>query len=169
MEKQARSRMLVLGRIAGLYGVRGWVKVFSETDPRDNILAFKSWYLGPSRRPCSLVEGRRQGKGLVAKLEGCEDRDQAAALLGQEIAVHRDQLPPTCADEFYWADLEGLSVETLDGISLGRVDHLLATAANDVLVIEGDRERLVPFVWNQVVRDVDLAMGRIRVDWDPEF
>ena len=161
--------MLVLGRILGVHGVRGWVKVFSETEPRDNILSYRSWFLGASRSPRQLAEGRLQGKGLVARLEGCEDRDQAAALVGQEVAVRRDQLPPPRAGEFYWADLEGLIVETLDGIFLGRVDRLFATAANDVLVIKGDRERLLPFVWDQVVRDVDLELGRIRVDWDPDF
>jgi 16S rRNA processing protein RimM len=161
--------MLVLGRISGVYGVRGWVKIFSDTEPRENILTYKPWYLGRSRSLRNAEEGRRQGKGLVARLEGCEDRDQAAALVGQEIAVRRDQLSPPRADEFYWADLEGLAVENLDGIPLGRVDYLFATSANDVLVVKGDRERLLPFVWDQVVRDVDLELGRMLVDWDPEF
>jgi 16S rRNA processing protein RimM len=169
MEKHARNRMLVLGRIAGLYGVQGWVKIFSETDPRENILDYSPWFLGGSRRPRGLAEGRPQGKGLVAKLQDCYDRDQAAALVGQEIAVRREQLPLTRTDEFYWADLEGLRVESLSGTLLGRVDHLFATAANDVMVVEGDRERLVPFLWSQVIRDVDLDQGRILVDWDPDF
>ena len=169
MEAQTRPRMLVLGRISGVYGVRGWVKVFSETDPLGNILIYKPWYLGESRRLCKVAEGRRHGKGLVVRIEGCDDRDQAAALVGLEIAVTRDQLPPPGADEFYWADLEGLSVETLDGTPLGRIDHLFATAANDVLVVKGDRERLLPFIWGQVVRDVDFESGRMWVDWDPDF
>jgi len=162
--------MLVVGRISGLYGVRGWVKVFSETEPRDNILTYRPWYLGTeSRRPWGLVAGRPQGKGLVARLESCEDRYQAAALVGLEIRIHRRQLPQLRADEFYWADLVGLDIETLDGVSLGRVTRLFATAANDVLVVKGDRERLLPFVRDQVVTDVDLDSGRMRVDWDPEF
>jgi len=161
--------MLVLGRISGLYGVRGWVKVFSETEPRDNILTYEPWYLGAEHSPHRLAEGRPHGKGLVVRLEGCENRDQAAALVGQEIAVRRDQLPPPEIDEIYWFDLEGLTVETLDGISLGRVDHVFATAGNDVLVVKGDQERLLPFLWDQVVMDVDLELGRIRVDWDLDF
>ena len=103
-------RMLVLGHIAGVYGVQGWIKVFSETEPRENILRYSPWCLGEARTPHALAEGRRQGKGIVARLEGCEDRDQAAALVGQAIAVRRDQLPPPAKDEFYWADLEGLAV-----------------------------------------------------------
>jgi len=161
--------MLVLGRISGVHGVRGWVKVFSETDPRDNILTYSPWYLGASQTACKVATGRLQGKGLVARIEGCEDRDQAADLVGQEIAVRRDQLPPPRADEFYWADLEGLNVETLDGTLLGRVDRLFSTAANDVLVVKAERERLLPFVWGQVVKEVDFELGRMRVDWDPEF
>ena len=169
MEGRARQRTLVLGRITGLYGVRGWVKVFSETEPRENILSYQPWLLGESCTPCRLMEGRRQGKGLVAKLEGCDDRDRAAAFVGQVISVRRDQLPPAGTEEFYWADLEGLSVETLSGIRLGRVGRLFATAANDVMVVEGERERLVPFLWGRVVREVDLELGRIRVDWEPDF
>jgi 16S rRNA processing protein RimM len=169
MATQTRPRMLVLGPISGVYGVRGWVKVFSETEPRDNILTFQRWYLGASCHPRRVADGRRRGKGLVARLEGCEDRDQAAALVGSEIAIRRDQLPPPKDDEYYWADLEGLTVETLEGIPLGRVDRLFATAANDVLVVKGERERLLPFVWDRVVRDVDLDRGCMRVDWDPDF
>lgn len=168
-EQQTRQRMLVLGRISGVYGVRGWVKIFSDTDPRENILKFRPWYLGPKHQPCRVAEGRRQGKGLVARIDGCDDRDQAAALVGLEIAVRRDQLPPPKVDEFYWADLEGLSVETLEGAQLGRVDRLFATAANDVLVVKGDRERLLPFLWDRVIKEVDFDLGRMRVDWDPEF
>lgn len=169
MENQAWPGLLVVGRISGLYGVRGWVKVFSETEPRDNILSYQPWYLGAEHNSRGLVAGRFQGKGLVARLEGCEDRDQAAALVGLEIRIRRSQLPRPRADEFYWADLIGLSVETPDGMRLGRVDHLFATAANDVLVVAGDRERLLPFVWDRVIKDIDLELGRVRVDWDPEF
>ncbi|MBK1700696.1 ribosome maturation factor RimM [Thiococcus pfennigii] len=167
------ARLVVLGRITGLFGVRGWVKVFSETEPRENILRYAPWYLGEAGgaavRPCRVAEGQRQGKGVVVRLEGCEDRDQAATLIGETIAVRRDQLPPARADEFYWIDLEGLAVETVGGCPLGRIDHLFSTAANDVIVVRGERERLLPFVWDDVVKDVDFAQGRMIVDWDPDF
>lgn len=169
MKTQARRRMLVLGRISGVHGVRGWVKIFSDTEPRDNILTYSPWYLGASRTVRKVAAGRLHGKGLVACIEGCDDRGQAADLVGQEIAVRRDQLPPPRAEEFYWADLEGLSVETLDGTLLGRIDHLFTTAANDVLVVKGERERFLPFVWGQVVKEVNFELGRMRVDWDHEF
>jgi 16S rRNA processing protein RimM len=161
--------MVVLGRVAGVHGLHGWVKVFSETEPRENILSYSPWYLGACAQPRDVLGGRRQGKGLVARLAGCSDRDRAAGLVGMEIAVRRDQLSPATADELYWTDLEGLRVETESGDTLGRVHHLFSTGANDVLVVRGSRERLVPFLWGTVVEDVDLDRGLIRVRWDPDF
>ncbi len=161
--------MLVLGRISGIYGVRGWVKIFSETEPRENILTYSPWYLGEALTPRTIVEGKRHGRTLIARLAGCEYRDQAGELMGLEIAIRRDQLPAPSADEFYWADLEGLTVETLDGTRLGRVSRLFDTPANDVVVVAGERERLIPFLWDYVIKDVDFEGGIMRVDWDPDF
>ncbi|MCW8908595.1 MAG: ribosome maturation factor RimM [Sedimenticola sp.] len=160
----------VLGSVSGLHGVRGWVKVFSHTSPKENIFNYPCWYLfrDGQWREYRLLQGRTQGKGLVASLEGVTDRDQAAELGGAEIAVRRDQLPETTPDEYYWADLEGQHVITLNGDSLGRVDYLFETGANDVMVVKGDRQRLLPFV-GQVIRSVDLEKGVITVDWDPDF
>lgn len=158
---------VVLGRVVGLYGVRGWVKVFSETSPIEGIFRYSPWLVDGVER--TVVEQRRHGKGLIARLQGCEDRDAARELLGKTVAIPRDQLPPPSSDEFYWVDLQGLAVETADGQTLGTVSHLIETGANDVLVIQGDRERLVPFVWDQFVLEVDFASRRIRVDWDPDF
>lgn len=163
------ERFLIVGRITRLYGVRGWVRVFSETVPRDNILGYSPWRLGPDRQERKVAEARPHGQGLVARLEGCQDRDQAAVWVGQTIAVARAQLPPPRPDEFYWADLEGLRVETREGRSLGEVERLFATAGNDVLVVRGERERLIPFLWETVVREVDFARACIQVDWDPDF
>lgn len=163
------SRLIVLGRITGLFGVQGWVRVFSETAPRENILRYDPWYLGGTGRPQRVSEGQRQGKGVIARLEGVQDRDQAASLIGQAIAVRRDQLPPPRVDELYWVDLEGLAVQTVAGVALGRIHHLFSTGANDVIVVRGERERLLPFVWETVLKDVDLARGLVTVDWDPDF
>jgi 16S rRNA processing protein RimM len=166
--QQAR---VILGRIAGVYGVRGWVKVFSETKPKDNILDYNPWLinLDGSWKSIEVIEGKPHGKGLVAHLAGYDDRDLARKLVGAEIAIERDRLPAAAEGEYYWADLVGLKVITLDGTELGVVDHLLETGANDVLVVQGERERLIPFVQGQYVREVDLETGLIKVDWDPEF
>ena len=159
------------GRITGLYGVRGWVKVYSYTEPRENIIGYSPWRvrLGNQWHELAVAEGRRHGKGVIARLAGYEDRSQAERLLGADIAIRRDQLPPLAEDEYYWSDLEGLRVVTREGRELGRVHHLIATGANDVLVVRGERERLIPFLQGDVVLDVDLAGGSLRVDWDPEF
>lgn len=171
-EDDERERFVILGRVSGVYGVQGWVRVQSETQPRQNILGYTPWFLrrGELGQAYRLESGRPQGKAIVAKLAGVDDRDQAAALVGLDIAVKRSQLADDLAPgEYYWVDLEGLAVETVAGVSLGRVDHLMETGANDVLVVQGDRERLIPYLPGQVVVEVDLAAGRLLVDWDPEF
>ena len=165
----ARKQYVALGYISAVHGVKGWVKVFSFTRPMEAILGYEPWLLGEEKRPVEIVDGRKQGKGLVALLPGCDDRDQAARLVGQQVFVARDQLPPTEKGEYYWSDLEGLEVRTTDGVVLGRVAKLMETGANDVLVIRGDGEHLVPFVQGQYVKRVDLEAGVIEVDWDPDF
>jgi 16S rRNA processing protein RimM len=165
------QQRVILGKIGGLYGVRGWVKLWSFTDPVENLLDYQEVELGREGawRVARLAEGRRQGQALVARFEGCADRDEAALLVGAELAVMRDRLPAPAAGEYYWADLAGLKVVTTEGVELGRVDHMMATGANDVMVVKGERERLLPFLPGRFVHEVDLAGGRIVVDWDPEF
>jgi 16S rRNA processing protein RimM len=113
-----------------------------------------------------LVEGRRHGKGIVVRLQGIEDRDAAAELLGSDIGVERDTLPEAEEGQYYWTDLEGLTVVHKDGTELGKVAYLMGTGANDVLVVDGPDERLIPFVPGTVILDVDLVEGVIRVDWE---
>lgn len=164
------ERVLV-GRISGLYGVRGWVRVYSDTEPRDNILRYTPWLVARAGGwvETAVLEGRRHGKGIVARLDGIADRDQAAALLGAEVAILRDQLPVLARGEYYWSDLIGLAVVNREGIGLGRVEHLMETGSNDVLVVRGERERLIPYLPEDVILEVDRAEGILRVDWDPEF
>ncbi len=145
--------------------------MFSYTRPRENILQYQPWYLQQAGdwRSRHLAEGKRHGKGVIVRLQDCGDRDQAMSLINCEIGISREQLPAAGPDEYYWEDLQGLEVVTQDDESLGRVDHLIETGANDVLVVTGERERLVPFVLEQVVTSVDLDAGIIRVDWDKDF
>lgn len=176
MSVAAGEEYITVGRISGLYGVKGWVKVFSYTQPRDNILKYSPWYLkqGNSWRPVKLQAGRVHGEGIVAHIEGCDDREQARELLKVEIAITRQQLP--ALDEgYYWTDLVGCQVVTQQGIELGQVSQMLETGANDVMVVQqqiaGDepQERLIPFLLGDVILSVDLAGQIITVDWDPEF
>jgi 16S rRNA processing protein RimM len=166
------QRFVTLGRISGVHGVQGWVRVHSDTSPRENIVNYSPWHLirEGRRESWKVNAGRRQGKAVVAKLEGCNDRDAAEELVGALISIPRSALPDTTVPgEYYWADLVGLRVETVDGVELGRIEQLFETGSNDVIVVQGDKERLVPYIWEQVVREVDLEAGVMRVDWDPEF
>ena len=174
LPKQVRNdRWLSVGRIVGASGVTGWVKLISFTAPARNVLDYSPWRIVQSdggEHTVKVLAGKRTGEALAAKLEGVVGRDSALALKGSEIQVLRSQLPDLSSTEYYWADLEGLSVATEQGVALGTVQGLLETGANDVLVVVvGERERLIPYIRGQVVRKVDLASGVITVDWDPEF
>lgn len=162
------TQPVVLGRITGLFGVKGWVKVYSYTDPRDAVLNYDRWLLSGNDgwREATVAEGQRHGKTVIVRLEGFADRDQAASLIGTDIGVLRDALPETGEGRYYWSDLEGLRVVRRDGTELGTVDYLLETGGKDVMVVKGETERLIPFVMDKVVLGVDLAKGEIRVDWE---
>ena len=169
---QEPRKLILMGRVTGAFGVRGDVKIESWTEPRAQIFRYQPWTLRAANgieRELSGARGRDTGKHVVATLPGCEDRDAAEALRGTEIWVPREVLPPPKADEYYWVDLEGLRVVTVDGVALGEVSHLLSTGANDVMVVRGERERMLPFVQPDYVRSVDFDSGTITVDWDPEF
>ncbi len=159
-----------LGHVSGVFGVKGWLKVHAHTRPREGILDYRTWHLGrdTGEDARQLLAGRRQGQGVIAHLSGCDDRDAAELLVGRGIFVPADDLPAAGPGEVYWRDLVGLAVENLDGDVLGRVDGIMETGANDVLVVKGDRQRLVPFV-REVIREVDLEQGRLRVDWERDF
>ena len=167
------GRRILLGTVAGALGLRGEVKLESWTEPRDAIFRYQPWTLRDAHgreREVSGVRGRETGKHVVATFPDVVDRTTAEALQGLEIHVPRDALPPARPGEFYWADLEGLSVVTVDGVALGTVSHLFSTGANDVLVARDDeRERMIPFVQPQYVTSIDIDAGVITVDWDPDF
>lgn len=170
------QELVVLGKIVSVHGIRGAVKVYSFTDPIDNILDYKNWILcrGDEQITVKLQQGRIQGKVLVAELKDLTDRDEARALIDFEICIHRNELPELNSDEYYWYQLQGLKVINQQGLLLGQVDHLLETGANDVLVVKpcnesiDDRERLLPYI-EQCVLTIDLAAGELKVDWDAEF
>lgn len=164
-------RKVVVGTVRGSYGVRGWVRVQSYTEPRHNILNYQPWYLAghDTHQELRVLAGRVQGDKIVALLEGVTDPEQARELRGADILVDRGEFPQPTEGEFYWVDLIGLRVRNLGQIDLGIVRDLMATGANDVLIVSGDRERLIPFVQGRTVLRVDLEAGEILVDWDAEF
>jgi 16S rRNA processing protein RimM len=160
-----------VGRISGLFGVKGWLKVFSFTDPRENILSYSPWLLkkGGEIKQLDVIDGALHGKAVIAQLDDIIDRDQAAGFVGWDIFITHNQLPETTEGEYYWSDLVGLKVETVEGVQLGVVDSLLETGANDVLVVQGERERAIPFLQGETIINIDLDAGTMIVDWDPEF
>jgi 16S rRNA processing protein RimM len=161
---------VVMGRIAAPFGVKGWVKVQPYSEDPDALMDFESWCVGRGAQQVQYTVEAIQdhGNALVAKLAGIDDRDAAYALRGQEISVARSDLPPPEENEFYWSDLVGLAAVNRDGIELGTVTSLLETGAHDVLVVQGKREHLIPFVAAFVGR-VDLAGGTIEVDWGEDW
>lgn len=168
--------MIVLGKIVSVHGVKGEVKVYSFTDPLNNLLDYRHWTLmrDGETQQVELVKGRTQGNVLVAKLKGLDDREVARTYAGFEILIPRDQLPDLDDGEYYWHQLIGLQVVDHVGQLLGKVDHLLETGANDVIAVkptEGsldDRERLLPYT-EQCVRAIDLEAGIMHVEWDADF
>lgn len=159
-----------MGWIAAPFGVKGWVKVHPNTAATGNLLAYKTWWVERKGdwREVPVAEAKVQGQALVARLEGCDDRDAAAALRGASVAVPRAALPRTQSGEYYWADLIGLAVVNGSAQALGRITGIMQTGASDVLVVSGERERLIPFI-AEVIRDVDLASGVVRVEWGADY
>lgn len=182
----AGTDLIVLGQISGIYGVRGWVKIHSYTAPRENILSYTPWQIrspgmasAQSWRPVTVGEGRIQGKGIVAHLEGWDTPEAARSLVGAEIAVPRTQLPVPAKGEYYWSDLIGLQVigikQGVDNTPLGTVDALMETGANDVLVVQAlpegstsGKKHLIPFI-DGVIVSVDLDTKVLWVDWDIDY
>ena len=166
------ERRILLGRVAGAFGVRGELKLESWTEPRSAIFNYQPWIVvSPSGQESTVsgVRGRDTGKHLIARFPDVDDRDVVEAMRGTEVYVARSSLPPPKLDEYYWVDLEGLDVKTVDGVSLGQVSHLFSTGSNDVLVTRGDRERMIPFVQPEFVKSVDFDANLVIVDWDPDF
>ncbi|MDP2827835.1 MAG: ribosome maturation factor RimM [Sulfuricellaceae bacterium] len=162
--------LMVMGRVSVPFGVRGWVKVQTFTETLDSLLDYPSWWLNHDGqwREVKVLDCEAHAKTLVAHLAGCDDREAALALRHHEIAVPRQSLPQVEENEHYWVDLIGLNVINLQQQSLGVVSTLMQTGANDVLVVDGERQRLIPFI-RQVVLEVDQKAKQIRVDWGMDY
>jgi 16S rRNA processing protein RimM len=171
---------VVMGRLGAPYGIKGWVKLISFTDPVDNLLDYAEFWIveegltGKALRAIEIDEARPQGEGLVGHIKGCDEREATRLYTGLDLLVPKSALPELDAG-YYWHELEGLRVVNLAGEDLGVVDHLLATGANDVLVVRGDAqsvdqlERLLPYVEGQVVKEVDRDARCIRVAWGKDW
>lgn len=181
MGASADGDRVVLGRVSGVFGIKGWVKVWSFTEPVERLLDYPVWSLRLAQgwQEFEIAGGQRQGRGLVAHIAGCDDRDLARRFVHADIAVPREAMPELAEGEYYWHQIEGLRVlarsDGAEPVWLGNVDHLFATGANEVVVVrpvEGSidrRERLLPWVPGKVILRVDPGQGELWVDWDPEY
>ena len=179
------SQNTVMGKVTSVYGVKGWVKVFSYTQPKENICQYNSWQLQDASGinwPIKVLACKPHGNGLVAQFDGVNDRDLAKKYCGMLVTVPTRELPALSDGDYYWSQLQGLQVYSVypvegeaEPVLLGKVDHLIETGSNDVLVVTkcknsiDGKERLIPYLPEQVVKTVDLSKGLIEVDWDPDF
>jgi 16S rRNA processing protein RimM len=190
-----KEALVLVGRVTSVFGIKGWVNVFSYTEPAENILSYSKWLLSPAEtkgqnkrttmpelkqcKKVALTDGQRHGKQVIAQLNQCDSREKAVAYVQQDIFIERTELPEL-EDEVYWIDLEGLQVVNLQNQVLGRIVEMLETGANDVMVVRSEsssndsssndkREILIPYVEDYYVMEVDLEQGLVTVDWPLEF
>lgn len=160
---------VIIGRFGHTHGIKGWLKVNSFTSPLSNILQYTPWQVEHNGQWHVIkITTQTQNQNILAKIEGCDDPESARAYTNLAIGIEHDQLPKLTDNEYYWTDLIGLRVVNQDNIELGIVDHLLETGSNDVLVIRGNRQRLLPYT-DAVIKSIDTNQGLITVDWDPDF
>jgi 16S rRNA processing protein RimM len=176
------DKYIILGKLNAHHGIKGWLKVYSYTDPKQNILSYKQILLLKNSnaiyKQIELDTGRLQGKGVVAHFKGYDSRESAEELIGCTIAIERAELENLAENEYYWIDLIGLEVINQEGINLGKVIKIMPTGANDVLVVRNEledvaeglqEEYLIPYIMGQFVLNVDLNAGSMQVDWDIDF
>lgn len=161
------QKMIIVGCLGTSHGVNGWMKITSYTDPDTNLLDYNPWYFKTHGvyTAIKVLEKRIQGPYLVAKLEGCDNREVAKTWTGREISVSRSTLPPCSDNEFYWSDLEGLQLLDNAGNVLGTLESLMATGSNDVMLVSGEKTLQIPFIMHEVVKNVNFDKGTITVDW----
>lgn len=181
------SGLVLAGKVVSVYGIKGWVKVMSYTEPKEDIFSYQPWQLASADgrlEPIEIDDGREQGVGLVVHIKGIDDREIARLYCQRDILVSKSQMPALEEGGYYWHQLIGLKVyssfqdEALEGSKerlLGTIKQMMETGANDVMVVapcEGSvdkRERLLPYLTGHYGLDVDLPAGRLTIDWDPEF
>jgi 16S rRNA processing protein RimM len=174
-ERAARSgpssdRIITLGKIVGTFGVQGWVKIQSFTDPPENIFEYDNWRMqrGGQWSQVEVEDGRVTGKGVLAKLVGIDTPEDARLYVGTPLGIARSDMPAPAAGEYYWSDLEGLEARSASGEVLGRVDHFRSTPGGDVVIVRGEREYWIPFVKERIL-EVDLQAGYIALDWAADW
>ncbi|CAC9949792.1 16S rRNA processing protein RimM [uncultured Gammaproteobacteria bacterium] len=170
MSNNSINKRLLVGQINGLFGVQGWVKLFSHTNPRKNILTYQPWHIEVDGKWTTLeiVKGRVQGKTIVAQLKGVDDREVARVYIGIDIYIERSQLAKLPKGEYYWDELTGLEVVNTAGVELGKISYMVDTGSNNVMVINGKKEHWVPYIEPFLI-NIDMNTRKVLVDWDEDF
>lgn len=170
------SDTIVIGKIGAPYGVKGWVKITTYTDEIQGVFDYSPWLLGDGKKEYTVDHWKTHNKGVVAKLIGVETRDDAESIKNLDVSIKAEMLPELADDDYYWRDLVGMQVMTDKGYNLGVVKELFETGANDVMLVKanlndafGQKERMLPFLREQVIKEVDMQAKTITVDWDPGF
>lgn len=163
------SEFVIVGTVGSPFGIKGWLKINSYTEINKNILDYDPWYIeeGKNWKSIQRTDGKVHGKGIIVHLEGCDTPEEARLLTGKNIAIEQSQLPALKENEYYWKDLEGLTVINEDGEELGKIIYLIATGTNDVLVVKGTKEHAIPYLFNETVLKIDLDKRVMQVKWEP--
>lgn len=173
-----QQRIEVVGKLGSTYGIRGWLRIYSSTEYAESIFDYQPWFLKIKGQwqPTELESWKHHNHELIAKLKNVNDRETAQSLANVEIGVDLSVFPQLEEGDYYWHDLIGCNVVNLEGYVMGTVTEMMETGSNDVLVVWanskdafGKQERLIPFLYEQVVKRVDLTTKIIEVDWDAGF
>ncbi|MBU0455218.1 MAG: ribosome maturation factor RimM [Gammaproteobacteria bacterium] len=162
---------IVVGQFGKPHALDGWIKVHSHTDPAEAIKKYSPWYIQQDHQwqPIAIDGIQAHHSHFIVHIQDVNSPEAARVYVNKKIGVPQDQLPPLKPGEYYWSDLEGLTVFNQDHILLGTIDHLMATKSNDVMVIVGEKRHLIPFIKDQFVLSIDLKKQEMIVLWDPEF
>ncbi len=162
---------IIIAKVGAPHGVKGWVKLNSFTTDPSKVFDYLPWQIKHAKawQSIDIADYKVSAKNIVIRFTDCDDRDKAQSYTNLELAIDKSQLPKAAEGEYYWHDLEGLTVTNLQDQLLGKVSHLLATGANDVMVVAGQKRHLIPFIKDQVIKNIDLATQAMVVDWDADF
>ena len=170
MVNPAEKNYIKVGKIGATFGIKGWLHIHTYTEHGISILDYTPWHLldnnDKETSAITVESGQVHGKGIIAKLAGYDTPEAARLLTGKTIAIKRSQLPALKKDEYYWSDLEGLSVYNTNNELLGTVSYIMSTGSNDVLVVKGDKEHAIPYLIGKVIKKIDLEKHEIHVDWE---
>ena len=163
------DKKVFIGKVTGVHGIKGWLKIQSFSSPPENILNYPSWIIAnQGLEDFYLIEqGKKLNNKIIVKLEKIDDRTTAEFLINSKIQILRSDLPKLTNESYYWSDLEGLNVLNSEDNMIGKIESLIETGANDVMVINRSKNKrvLIPFVMHEIIKEVNIELNFVKVDW----